>query len=600
MASSGKTAGMLVLALIVIIAIVAIVVITTKSQCKVPSVDSDNPCPISEVTGDQTYPYCAADGKSSYQCLLGDKVCGDLTGVCPSGQHATTCNWETQAWTCESDNPDPPSGGTLCTVSDDGKLNNPIAYDNKLYPSMVKPLKHYSSYREIVVSDAKGCELASCNTNYTVSDNKSFCVSKDKGVCDDKKNGQFDSNAYSVYPDPNATWTKAYKFPDGDTSYCKFDTCIDGYSFDAGSKKCVLGGGDKGKCGERPEHADQTTSQCGSDGKWYITKCNPDNTYIYKPSTNNQKCDKSTCVTTCGRMESDCILNPTNESDIFCSAYGSSEAMGVNKSEILGNAATNQNMYIDSSDGSIIAMKRSVKNPWGGCGSDVYPGFMTDPKSQKCIVPSEYVRFKYKAWPGDSDYRAGCTECPTLLCNGPPQPDYKNCLNYKEGCENVEEKGGNWDSMCKSDHPPPTNMSYGAVESDYMPLVWTTITIQPPWADWDIDGLTIRSFDKDCNQKYVSGNISEEHASEKVEVPIQVGGYVVFSAMHYYAKGFTPKKRYDHVAYKYDTLISLLPKGKQVEAAEYVFTTGCKDKRVYVKGLSNTGDKTPPKCIPVV
>tara|TARA_R110002074_G_scaffold254008_1_gene426102 strand:- start:138 stop:1817 length:1680 start_codon:yes stop_codon:yes gene_type:complete len=528
--------------------------------------------------------------------------CKSPSGCAPSDT-APVCTYDSESggygWVCDPGS-DPDPKDVSCKVGDDGKLNYPIAYDDKLTKS-TNPGKHYKTYKEITISDAKGCELASCESDYDVSDNSSFCVNPNKGkVCDDTdpKNKQFDSDAYSVYPDPNATWTNAYKFPDGDTPYCKFDTCIDGYSFDTTSKKCGKGGGDKGNCPPRPEHADPTTSQCESDGTWYITKCDPDDTYNYKPSPNNQKCEKSNCVTTCGRMESKCILDNTNESDIYCSAYGN-QPMGDDKEKIMAHAMKKGNMSLDST-GGIVALKGSVKNPWGGCGTKDLPEFMPKPDTRKCVVPDVLSRFKFTAWTG-SGSKAGCTECAALICP-PDTTEESDCINYHKGCTNVEDKGSDWTKQCKDDHDEGQfkHMSWGHVESDYMPLVWTTVTIIPPWADWDIDGLTIRSFDKDCNQKYVSGNINEAHASEKVEVPIQVGGYVVFSAMHHYTKGLKPKKRYEHVAYKYDTLISLLPKGKQVEAAEYVFTTGCKDKRVYVKGLSNTGDITPPKCIQIV
>ncbi len=484
---SGKMVGFIILGVLVLVAIIAIVIITTKTTCSVPS---DNPCPRDPTTGEQLYPYCN-DDLGQPICKTGEDICGSTSGACP-GEVISGCDYINNKWSCSPKGVTPgiPTSNA-CSIESDGVLQYPDPQGN------TKAVKHYKSYKKIEISGTNACELSACENGYTVSDfnDTKFCVKTDIGqACNDQLNAHLKGDIYSKYPDDNAIWKIAYAYPDGDTPYCAFEACINGYTFDPSSNTCTRGTGD---CGALPEHADEATSSC-NNGKWYITNCNTDGGIKYKPASDNQSCVADSCVNICASVDKKCVLNPQDSNDIRCAVY-QKQPLGHESDAILNNASQNGNVYL-ASDGDLYAVKTSNANPFGGCGTFKFPFYMTDNDTGKCEEVTIRARFKFSDIDQD---KPGCNECAPIYCPPGVVSDWSKCMNYDQskGCENLALAGTTWDDACKKTHPAQDNTAYGAIEDSFMPLYISEFRIAGWSGVWrnNVCTMTVIVNDKNCN-----------------------------------------------------------------------------------------------------
>jgi hypothetical protein len=394
-------------------------------------------------------------GNTKYSCS-GTKCVED-----PNGKYdVSNCNDE-----C--------AGPANCDPGEDGNLPYPQAWGGVIHSDKLKPVDNFKSYKKILVSGANGCELSECNDPYKVSDDKSFCVNKNIGQspCDTSKNAQVPNESYRPYKDPNANWSITYVYPDGDTEYCTFASCIDGYSLDQQNNTCKK---DKVPCGDPPQFSDPKQTTCRDDGTYVVTGCITQDGVVYKPNNDKTGCVKSSCVDPCGRIENNCVLDPTNTADIKCAVYGN-QNMGSQESAILQYARSNGNVY--KSGNNLFAKIGDMKNPWGGCGNTDLPEFVADPTTNKCVEAWMSSGFKYT--PFGQGTNPGCNACPPLVCTSSAQSE-SDCINWVEGCLRREDsqKGklvSDWSKQCKDSYDlnqmAYSGLMWGNVSGDYLPLV---------------------------------------------------------------------------------------------------------------------------------
>ena len=539
--ADGKTVGMLVLALIVIIAIVAIVVITTKSQCKVPS--GDNPCPISEVTGEQTYPYCATDGKSSYQCGPIDRACDGDPG-CPQGQSAT-CAYESDSgaygWMDCSGKVTPVESDVTCKVGDDGNLGYGIAYGTPgsyTITNSKKPVANYSRYIQITAAGtgATGCLLNKCKGNDKPSSAESdmFCVDSDAGdQCTVSKQTPAYPGDKHTSPDTNAKWEIAYTYP-GKGPYCKFMDCDSGYT--TIDSTCQ-----KSECGPTPKYAISPTCK---DGKWVVNSCDPG----YKPNKEKTACVKGTakCTNPFGVPSEKCAVRESDTDAIKHYIFES------DTDDTYINYALKSRKVAQSSDGLSLVMSEGsgdYPDPWSGCGEPTDPtldGYARDGTTCAKTISTSTTRYY---GPLDSDLPkglpvGGCITCDPVQCppGVTPGKGSNECSSFPSNCETFySTTGGKIDDQltaCSKNNTLPKGFDWGDLSGEIKPLVVDKITVtigtkqvqdglkMPSFGSQEIKYLLLNTFSKDCKSIDITDEIDKVTTGQNIDLKANVDGYL--------------------------------------------------------------------------
>ena len=441
------------------LAIIGIVIVNFASSCKLPD---ENKCGIDNASSEQMVPVCES-GLGEPVCKKISEVCGKPN--CPAGQTLDYCDYKSKKWVCKDTGSSPDTPGVLCNVTDD-TLPYPRAWGGKIQegdPDARKPVSNFTEYKKITISGVPGCQLTKCKDGFKLYNDSSFCVPSDLGnPCNTDTYKQSPNDTYKGYPDPNAEWIIDYKYPDSSTKYCKYAKCAMGYVFDSNTNKCLMSSDDLPweRCGTPPENA--TKYRCKTDG-FVVDECKS----LYTVTKDRKGCELLRCPNPNAKPENNCKLDPTNLDDIKAAVYGG-QSLGVDETAILENAASNGNVYL-TSDGDLKAKAPDITNPWGGCGNENLPEFVTN-ETGKCV--EAFVGSGFLFSPVSTD-KPGCTECPPLVCPKATK-DASSCRNFKEGCIRVELAGDDsWAEQCKKDKSPPDGYSWGAVSNGYLPLVCT-------------------------------------------------------------------------------------------------------------------------------
>ena len=511
--------------ILAVVALVAIIVIQYRSKCNLPD---NNNCPVGE-QGQLRVPFCDPSGDLAVQCKDAIDVCGAKS--CPSGQIATTCDYKNKKWICK-DSSDPGGGGGTptvksCDVNAKGLLPYAITTDGKKIPDIndFTPTLKYKSYKEVQVGNDSACMLQACSDGFFTVNNE-WCKPPDagSGPCDTSKFKQLPGDPHKTYPDPNAYFINAYNKP-GDTKYCAYQECADGYSGDP----CVQ---TADACPDPSTYPQAKTVVRNASGACIITECNNDATFIYSPSTDGKSCAKTACVNPKRKLINGICSPDCDDLDTRAElVFGSKR--GVVSDDCLKNAQVQL-----SADGSTCIVKPGGDMPYGYCGNPTScPTWFVS--GNVCAEGAEYERAKL-------DVSAGCLECPAVYC----KPGTTIAAMSADACPGLtpecgfapEVKGGkNLSAVetCVDDHstngePSGFAGAYNYNWGAYVPSVGTNLVSKPnknikvkygdrssmSWSELTQYSNTFRIYDANDNPK------ADPAKSGTVSVTLEPGDYI--------------------------------------------------------------------------
>ena len=441
-----KSGGLFVIGFLAMFAILAIVIVQFRSKCKIPD---ENTCEVDPDTGETRFPYCSTS-IGEYQCKPISQVCTNDSLICGENQERY-CDWNspTPSYKCRDTPPSPPPPPPeTCDIGEDGKLPFPRHKGNTIMSNTEEPVVGYQSYTLRNIGGINVCELDSCTSDYNTikptSDQFGWCEPKDAGqMCTPNNNNRYPGDTHDI-GDRNANFVTAYTYP-GDTQYCQFQGCKDGWQEGTGNKCTKI----QHECGDPPKFAkgwqyDENKGRCVIVGG-----CRDDGTFLYGPDDSGTSCIKSGCIVedpqVTRNLSDGCKPSGDDETIKYFLFGGSDPAAKCTLPLVKNNAKLKNNRW--------VVDPPSESNVYGGCGSKDCPDYFASKDGTTCEQSFKFARvlFNYRGSDSyDSTLDEGCIQCLDLHC--PPNAENPSqCNGWQENCGSWETSTrGKIDDVIKS------------------------------------------------------------------------------------------------------------------------------------------------------
>ena len=425
-----------------------------------------------------------------------------------------------------------------------------------------KAIANSSKYIQITEGGAAGCLLSNCTGTYKVSDSttKMYCVPGDESSkCTVTTSNRFPGDSHDI-TDTHAMWTTQYTYS-GDTKYCGFSQCADGYNLSGNTCKKQ-----KIPCSppKQPDHSNNKTV-C-KDGQWIVPGCDDGPVITYEPTKDGHACKASGCINTYGSPGTTppCSI-PINRDTVKKLIFGSSDAAS---NDILDNAISSKLISYNTTTDTLEMARGNTKYPmpWSGCGDAAsYPEFamdMDNSNSKKCeptvatSTSAFWSPYATDPRPPSTLKTGGCILGPDILCppGVTPLESSNVCQQFPAGYTHYNETDAAGKIMEQLDacvknattkQTIPSGFSFGKSTVKTVPLAMSVFTIK-------FDGvqnhsITLIYYKSDCTPQYNSGNISTGTAKTFTITPdndpaFDPNGWLDIQTMH--KKGTKKKHKY--------------------------------------------------------